>query len=277
MWEALFAFHISIAQGSAELSRCSVCKRAVRPLAVVFLAPVVEGSPNVIQCAEPARVQAFVAKTSVEAFDVSVLHRSSWLDVDQVDPAFFCPAQHAPRCELRSVVGTHTLRLATLLDQLIQRSRHATAAKARISLQHQALARERIDHTEDANHPAVRQSIHDEVHRPLLVRTYQPWLDLLFTDQPFAPATAHRQPLLDIQPVDSLHVHRLPATLQNRMQPSISVTRLLPGQLHQLVAQLRVPIRSRLIPIAGSIHAQQLAGPALAQIKSRRDERNILS
>src|ERR1700739_4003524 len=147
MWEALFAFHISIAQGSAELSRCSVCKRTVGPLAVVFLAPVVERSPHIIQRAEPVGVQAFVAKTSVEAFDVSVLHRSSWLDVDQVDLAFFSPAQHATRCELRSVVGTHTLRLATVLDQPIQCSRHSTAAEARLSLQYQALARERIDHT----------------------------------------------------------------------------------------------------------------------------------
>jgi hypothetical protein len=106
MWEALFAFHISIAQGFAEPSRCSVCKRAMGPLAVIFLMPVVEGSPSVIQGAEPVRIQTFVVKTSMEAFDVSVLHRSPRLDVDQVDLAFFSPAPHAPRCELRFVVGT---------------------------------------------------------------------------------------------------------------------------------------------------------------------------
>jgi hypothetical protein len=92
MWEALFAFHISIAQGSPELSRCSVCQRAVGPIAGVFLTPVVEGSPHVIQCAEPTGVQTFVAKTSMEALDVSVLHGSPRLYVDQADllpsPAF---------------------------------------------------------------------------------------------------------------------------------------------------------------------------------------------
>ena len=77
---ALFAFYISIAQGSAELSRCSACKRAVGPLAVVLLTPVIECSPCVILCAEPTRVQEFIAKTSMEAFDVSVLHRSTRLD-----------------------------------------------------------------------------------------------------------------------------------------------------------------------------------------------------
>ena len=50
MWVALFAFHISQAQGSAELSMCSVCKRTVRPLAVVLLTPVVEGSAHIIGC-----------------------------------------------------------------------------------------------------------------------------------------------------------------------------------------------------------------------------------
>ena len=35
MWEGLFAFRISTAQGSAELSRCSVGKRAMRSFAVV--------------------------------------------------------------------------------------------------------------------------------------------------------------------------------------------------------------------------------------------------
>ncbi len=91
---------------------------------------------------------------------------------------------------------------------------------------------------------------------------------MLVADQPFTPPATYCQPLLDIQPIDSLHVHRLSSTLQHRMQPSISVAWLVSGQLHQFFTQLRVPIRLRLVPIAGSIHAQQLAGPALAQIKS---------
>ncbi len=85
MWEALFASHISMAQGPAELGRRPVCQRAVRPLAIVFLTPVVEGSPDVAECAELVCVEAFVAQPSMEAFDVPVLHGSSWLYVNQVD------------------------------------------------------------------------------------------------------------------------------------------------------------------------------------------------
>lgn len=138
--EALCAFHISIAKGSRELSRCSVSVQTVRPLAVVFHAPIVEGSAYIMECTEPARVEAFIAKTSMAAFNMSVLRRSPRQDVNQADLAFFCAAQHAPRCELRSVVGTDTLRLATLLDPPIQCSRDATAGQAGISLQYQALA-----------------------------------------------------------------------------------------------------------------------------------------
>ena len=70
--------------------------------------------------------------------------------MDQADLAFFCPAQHAPRGELRSVIGAHTLWLAASLDQPIQFPCHSTAAETGVSLQHQALAGERIDHAEDA-------------------------------------------------------------------------------------------------------------------------------
>src|SRR5579863_150959 len=61
------------------------------------------------------------------------------------------------------------------------------------------------------------------------------------------------------------------------MQSSISIARLLPGQLHQLFTQLPVSIRIRLVPIAGSIHAEQLADPAFAQMESSRYERNVFS
>jgi hypothetical protein len=55
-----------------------------------------------------------------------------------------------------------------------------------------------------------------------------------------------------------------------RMQPSIAEPRLLPRQLHQLLAQHRVAIRPRLIAVTRSIHTQQLAGCALALAELRR-------
>jgi hypothetical protein len=67
----------------------------------------------------------------------------------------------------------------------------------------------------------------------------------------------------------------LAATLQQHAQASISVAWLLPSQLQQLLAQIYVPVRSRLVHIARPIYLQQLAGLALAQAVLRLSERNL--
>ncbi len=56
------------------------------------------------------------------------------------------------------------------------------------------------------------------------------------------------------------------------MQPPIAIARLLPRQLHQLLAQFNVAIRLGFIPIARPLHAQQLAGRAFAQPELDRDD-----
>jgi hypothetical protein len=68
--------------------------------------------------------------------------------------------------------------------------------------------------------------------------------------QTLALLTPHHQPLFHIQPVDPLHVHLVAATAQHSVQPAIAIARLLPGQLHQRLAQLRVAVRPWLVPIA---------------------------
>ena len=117
----------------------------------------------------------------------------------------------------------------------------------------------------------------NEVHRPLLVRPDQTRLQRSIPHQTLALPAPHRQPFLRVQPVDTLHVHLVASSFQQRMQPAIAVARLLPRQLHQFLAQCDVAVRSRLIPIARSLHAQQLASRAFAQPELDRDERNLFS
>jgi hypothetical protein len=64
-------------------------------LAVVLLPIVIQGSPQVVQGAEPASVEALIAQPAVEALHVAVLHGAPRLDVYQVDLAFLRPSQHA--------------------------------------------------------------------------------------------------------------------------------------------------------------------------------------
>src|ERR1039458_8264264 len=277
MWEASFAFHICIACSLPELLWRSVVERAVRTLPILLLAPGCQGTPYIIQRAEPVRVEALVAQPSVEALDMAILHRPSRLDVHQPNLPVFRPAQHAPRGELRAVVRAYVLRPATLFDQPLQHTRYASAAQAGVGLKRQTLTRVRIHHAEDAHHPPGCQAIHDEVHRPLLVGPDQTRRQRSIPHQMLALPAPNRQPFLQIQPVNTLHVDLVASTLEQDMQPSIAVARLLPSQLHQRLAQLDVAVRARLISIARPLHAQQLAGRAFAQPELDRDERHFFS
>ena len=100
MWNAYFAFHISIAhakvEGIPELCRGSVVERDVGTLVVVALLLVCQSLPHIAKHAEPACVEALVTQSAMEALDVAVLHRSPRLDVNQADLTVLGPTQHPP-------------------------------------------------------------------------------------------------------------------------------------------------------------------------------------
>src|SRR4029077_20437094 len=141
MWEALFAFHICIACILPELLRRPVVERAVWTFAVVLPPPACQGASYVIERAEPVSVEALVAQPSMEALDMSVLHRPARLDVHQPYLPVLGPAQHAPRGELRAVVRAHILWPTALFDQPLQHPGHASRAQAGVGLKRQTLAR----------------------------------------------------------------------------------------------------------------------------------------
>src|SRR5208282_6076482 len=99
MWEALLAFHICIACTLPELLRRLVAQRTVRAFPVILLPPASQSVAHIVQGPEPGRVQALVAQPSVEALDVTVLHRAAGLDVHQPNLPVLRPGQHAPRGE----------------------------------------------------------------------------------------------------------------------------------------------------------------------------------
>src|ERR1019366_2269705 len=212
-----------------ELFRRPVCERAVRTFAVVLMTPACQDAPYIIQRAEPVRVEALVAQPSVEALDMSILHRPSRLDVHQPNFPVFRPAQHATRCELWSVVRAHVLGSATLFDQPLQHTRYTSTPQAGVGLKRQALTRVRIHHAEDPHHPPGCQAINDEVHRPLLVGSDQSRRQRSIPHQMLPLPAPNGQPFLQIQAVNALHVDLITSALKQDMQPSIAVTRLLPS------------------------------------------------
>ncbi len=76
-----------------KIVRCSISETAVRTRAVIVLAPASDSAACLEQVAEPTRVETFIAKPTVEAFNVPVLHRLSGLNVIRSDLPFDTPGQ----------------------------------------------------------------------------------------------------------------------------------------------------------------------------------------
>lgn len=81
MWEAFFAFHIPTGQAHAELAWRPIGERTVRPLAFVLLTVLLQRLSNIVEDAEPMRIETFIAQPAVEALHVTVLQPYR-LDVD---------------------------------------------------------------------------------------------------------------------------------------------------------------------------------------------------
>jgi hypothetical protein len=113
MWEAHFAFHISVAharvEGGAKLCRHSLVERAVGTLVVVHLLPVCQLFPHIAKGAEPACIETLVAQPPMEALNMAVLHWLARLYVDQADLPVLGPAQHPARLELWAVAPPEAL------------------------------------------------------------------------------------------------------------------------------------------------------------------------
>jgi hypothetical protein len=86
--------------GELELSWGPIVERAVGPLAVIYLTPAFESTPNIVECSEPGGIKALVSQPAVEALEMAVLHRTAGLDVDQSD--FRSLAQASMRREVKS-------------------------------------------------------------------------------------------------------------------------------------------------------------------------------
>ena len=87
------------------LARRPVAKRTVRPLLIVFDAPLFEDHPRFEQAAKQLTVQALVPQFVVEALNVGVLPRAARRDVDRPHLLRPQPVPDRIRDELRPVVA----------------------------------------------------------------------------------------------------------------------------------------------------------------------------
>src|SRR6185369_10622665 len=118
------------------------------------------------EIAEPARVEALVAETPVEAFDESILNRFAWIDVIQFDSMIDSPGKEVAAGQFAAVIHADSFRPAAIGDHAIEGARHAAAWQGSIDFKGQALAGKRVDNRQHTHASAIRHSVVDEVHRP---------------------------------------------------------------------------------------------------------------
>ncbi len=123
---------------------CSIAKTAVRAFLVISVSPLCDFGFGIGQVVEPVSDQALISEAPVETFDMPVLHRFAGLDVNQVDLLISRPSEDW-RLVSSGPLSQRTLRLASLLDELVQGTSDASAIQAGVDIQSWALARESID------------------------------------------------------------------------------------------------------------------------------------
>ena len=101
-----------VPESLAEFFRGLVRKRAVRALLVVIAAPLIQLAPRVGQVEKDLSIQAFVAQSAVEAFNVTILNRPSRPDEVELHSSLMRPYIHRLACEFAAVIGGNRLRHA---------------------------------------------------------------------------------------------------------------------------------------------------------------------
>ena len=102
-------------------------------LPIVELSPLLDQNFGFSQAQKNLTVQAFIAKTVVEAFHVAVLPRATRIDVDRSDPQFLEPFLDFLGDELGSIVAADVFRNAAACHHFSERVEHILAAQFAIN------------------------------------------------------------------------------------------------------------------------------------------------
>ena len=236
----------------------------MRTLSVVFLSPGFNLVSGIGQIHEPVRVQAFIPESSVEAFHVTVLHRPAGLNVHQCDALSSHQPEDVPAGELRPVVAA---QVPGVPRSRITRSMpcHLPAGDTSVDFDRRGLSRVAVHQGQRTQRAPSCQRIGNEVQRPFLVRPDEQRVHRHRSLAGAFASAAAPSAFGSVQPMDASYAPPPSPVRSVDPQPPVAEARLLPRQCHQRLAQLRVAVRPRLIPVCRAVHFQELASMALAR------------
>ena len=123
---------------------------------------------------KPMLVKAVVAEGAIEAFNESVLHGLSRLDVMKGDARRSSPEVKSLAGQLRAIVQSDDLWQGTGESELLKHMNDGGTTDGGIDMDRQALTGKVIDDGQTTETTSTRELIVDEIHRPALVGTL--WL-----------------------------------------------------------------------------------------------------
>jgi hypothetical protein len=123
---------------------------------------------------KPMLVKAVVAESATEAFNESVLHGLSRLDVMKGDARRLSPEVKGFAGQLRAIVQSDDLWQGTGQSELLKHINDGGTTDGGIDMDRQALTGKVIDDRQTTETTSTGELIVDEIHRPALVGTL--WL-----------------------------------------------------------------------------------------------------
>ena len=100
---------------------------------VVAMYPFFSKLPYLIECVKDVSVKYCAAIAAIKSFDVTVLHRSSGLNVTDLDVAMIAPLHKSFAEKLRSVIAPDAPGFTSQFNDLLQYARDAKRGKAGIN------------------------------------------------------------------------------------------------------------------------------------------------
>ena len=118
----------------------------MRPDMVVLSEPYVDGCLCLSNSVEPFSVQDFIAKSTIEAFVISILPWASWIDLDGFDVQLHKPFLKCDCDKLFAIIRTNVFRLSMLEQQWLKCIQHVLCAHAGTDFYTQRLVSVFIQH-----------------------------------------------------------------------------------------------------------------------------------
>ena len=111
-------------------------------------------------------IEAFIAHGSVKAFNIGVLLRFAWLDINQHNAFALRPLLVVVADEFRAVVRADELRCAAPLNQLVKVARECAGRNAEVDFSQQTFSVVVVNDVATADAAPIAQVVVHEVNRP---------------------------------------------------------------------------------------------------------------